>query len=177
MIRKSSIACALLATLALSPAHAQKSSGERLDDTGIATTIKAALIGDKAVSSTSINVEVYKGTAQLGGFVDSDAERSAAIATAKGVDGVTKVLDAMVVSPGKRSMGTTIDDQATQVRLKSALVDSEGMEKGFDINTEVRNGEVLLTGFVSAEKYRKAAGDTAAAVKGVSKVHNKIAIK
>ncbi len=158
-------------------AHAEKSAGEHVDDTTIATSTKAALIDSDKVSANHVNVEVYQGHVQLAGFVDSDAEKSAAIAVAKKVDGVTKVVDGMVVLQGHRSMGQTLDDTTIQTKLKTKLADVVGMEKALAINTEVRQGHVLLSGWVSADKYKQQAGEIAQAIDGVKKVHNQIALK
>src|SRR5512134_3606568 len=93
--------CATLASLVLAmPALAEKTTGQVVDDSTIATETKAALIDKDKVSAGSLNVEVNKGTVQLAGFVDSEAERAAALKTAHQVKGVAKVLDAMVVLPG-----------------------------------------------------------------------------
>ena len=83
---------AVLSCLALvSPAHADKTTGQTVDDSAIATEVKAKLVETKGVPSTAINVEVSKGRVQLGGFLETNAEKSAALAAAKSVSGVTKV--------------------------------------------------------------------------------------
>ena len=86
------------------------------------------------------------------------------LAAAGKVEGVTKVEDGMVVLAGSRSMGVALDDTNIQAKLKTKLVTQEGVEKGFDINTDVKQGHVLLSGWVNAEKYKKQAGDVAAVI-------------
>jgi osmotically-inducible protein OsmY len=68
-----------------------ESTGEYLDDAGITTKVKAAFAADSNVKATEINVETFKGTVQLSGFVSQpgDAQRAADIA--RGVKGVTSV--------------------------------------------------------------------------------------
>lgn len=180
-MRKMGITAALTASAALAfagtAAYAEKSSGDMIDDSVIATSVKGELIGSKIVSGNDINVEVYKGHVQLAGFIDSAEQRNEAIAIAKRVEGTKEVIDRMVVQPEKRSMGETVDDQVIQTKLKSALLDQEGMGKGMDINTEVRKGEVLLSGFLPAGDYKKKAGEIAKAIEGVKKVHNNIDVK
>lgn len=174
--RISVLAAGALVLLSSASAFAEKSTGDTIDDTTIATKTKTALLSDKTAPGNAINVEVYKGKVQLAGFVGSEEQRAASIAVAEKVSGVVKVLDGMVVQPGKRSFGRTLDDQTIQTKLKTNLL-GDDMDKGMSINTEVREGEVLLSGFVPAEKYRTRAGEIAQAVSGVTKVHNNIALK
>jgi hyperosmotically inducible periplasmic protein len=175
-IRKMCFAAATGLLLTVSAVHAEKTQGQRQEDTTVAANVKTALVKSDQVSANDINVEVSKGVVQLGGFVDSEAERTAAVSTARTIDGATKVIDAMVVMKGHRSAGRTIDDGTIEAKLKSSLVGKEGITKGMDINTEVRQGEVLLTGFVPDEKYKAKAGEIAQGIGGVKAVHNNIAI-
>jgi hyperosmotically inducible protein len=167
---------AAVALLTVACAHADKTTGETIDDTNIASKTKTALLGDKTAPGNAINVEVYKGKVLLGGFVGTEEEKAAAIAVAGKVTGVVEVIDGIVVLPGKRSIGQTIDDQTIQAKLKTNLIDEAG-GKGMSINTEVRQGEVLMSGFVPDEKYRSRAGEIATAISGVKKVHNYITVK
>lgn len=179
MIKKNLVALAAGACLALTmqAAVAEKTTGEHVDDSSLAAEVKTALAKADGVAAGSINVEVYKGRVQLGGFVATAAEEKAALAAAKQVDGTQQVLDALVVAKGKRSFGETIDDTTTQTKLKADLAEKMGAEKALAINTGVREGEVLLSGFVSDKKYVTEAGDIAKGIKGVTKVHNHIAVK
>jgi osmotically-inducible protein OsmY len=179
MMRKNLIALAAGACLAVAMplAHAEKTTGETIDDSSLAASVKTALAKADGVSAGSINVEVYKGRVQLGGFVASADEEKAALATAKQVEGTQKVLDALVVAKGKRSFGETIDDTTIQTKLKADLAEKMGAEKALAINTGVRESEVLLSGFVADKKYVTEAGAIAKGIKGVTKVHNHLAVK
>jgi hyperosmotically inducible protein len=178
MLRTVSIAAAALLLAATAAFAADKTTGETIDDSTIATKTKTALLGDKTAPGNAINVEVYKGQVLLAGFVGSEEERAASIAVAEKVTGVVKVHDGLVVIPGKRSFGMTLDDQTIQTKLKAQLVSEGEMgSKGFGINTEVHSGEVLMSGYVSEEKYRTKAGEIAQAISGVKKVHNNIWLK
>jgi osmotically-inducible protein OsmY len=114
----------------------------------------------------------------LAGFVGSEEEKAAAIAVAEKVEGVVKVLDGLVVqTTGKRSVGRTLDDQTLQTKLKAKLLDSELGDKGWSINTEVREAEALLSGFVPDEAARTTAGEVAQGITGVKAVHNFLTVK
>jgi hyperosmotically inducible protein len=179
MMRKNLIALAAGACLAVSMplAHAEKTAGERMDDSALTATTKAALVEADGVPGTSINVEVYMGMVQLGGFVETQAEKDAAIAAAQKVEGHTKVIDSMAVVPGGRSLGETTDDTTAQARLKADLAEKMGVEKAAAINTDVRRGEALLTGWIAKQEYKDEAGTIAKNIKGVTKVHNLLSVK
>jgi osmotically-inducible protein OsmY len=166
----------ILATVAgfmlAGPALAEKTTGQVIDDSTIATETKAALIDKDKVSAGSLNVEVNKGTVQVAGFVDSQTEKQAALSTAGKIKGAVKVLDAMVVLPGHRSVGRTLDDTTIQTKLKAELTKIEGMDKVFSINTDVKNGHVLMSGFVHGDKASAQAGEIAKGISGVKQVHN-----
>jgi hyperosmotically inducible protein len=162
---------------ALSIAQAEKSAGNMVDDSVLTGSVKSELIGSKVVSANDINVEVYKGHVQLAGFVKSAAAKAEAVKLAKQVSGAQQVMDRMIVIEGKRSMGETMDDGVISTKLKTALLEAEGLGKGLDINTEVRRGEVLLSGFVPSADHKKKAGEVAKSVEGVTKVHNFIDLK
>jgi osmotically-inducible protein OsmY len=69
-----------------------KSTGEHIDDTVVTTRVKAALVKELGSEGiTDVEVETYKGTVQLSGFVDNDGVRSRAIQVASRVDGVLRV--------------------------------------------------------------------------------------
>lgn|GEM_PF-441793 len=65
----------------------KRSSGQVVDDTLIASQVKAGLGGD-----LSINVDVYNGVVLLSGFVNSPDEKQTAIDVAKSIDHVKKII-------------------------------------------------------------------------------------
>ena len=166
-----------LAVLGLSgcATQAQKSAGEAIDDTVIASTVKSKLIGTEGISANDINVEVYKGRVQLAGFVGTQSARELAINVAKAVDGVTGVSDAMIVFGEDRSAGEVLDDGVIVSKVKTAITQVE-TGAALEINVEVRKGNVLLSGFVPSNEAKARAGDAASSVEGVTNVYNKIEV-
>jgi hyperosmotically inducible protein len=75
----------------------QKSTGQYVDDATITAKVKAKLLEDKQVSGLAINVDTYKQTVQLNGFVSSDAEKQKAAELAKSVEGVKSVQNNLAV--------------------------------------------------------------------------------
>jgi len=74
-----------------------RSTGEYIDDKVLSANVKAALANDPLAPAAEIDVEVNRGVVSLGGYVDSNAERDAAVAAAKKVEGVERVIDNLTV--------------------------------------------------------------------------------
>lgn len=87
----------LLALMACAPTEKREGTGEYVDDTVITTKVKAALVADPELKAREINVETFKGTVQLSGFVSSREDIDKAVALARNVKGVTEVRNSMVV--------------------------------------------------------------------------------
>lgn len=85
------LAIAFVSILGCAGTATRESTGEYVTDSWITTKVKAALVEDPLVKATEVNVETYKGTVQLSGFVSSDAARSQAIVVTRGIKGVTGV--------------------------------------------------------------------------------------
>ena len=75
----------------------QQSTGQAIDDGVVTAKVKAKLVEDPVTKAHQINVETFKGTVQLSGFVENDATRSRALQLARDVDGVKQVKDALEV--------------------------------------------------------------------------------
>ena len=75
----------------------QESTGEYMDDTLITSKVKTAIFNEPSLKSAEINVETFKGTVQLSGFVSSRANIDTAVAVARGIKGVTSVRNDMRV--------------------------------------------------------------------------------
>ncbi|MGZ5093997.1 MAG: BON domain-containing protein [Burkholderiales bacterium] len=73
----------------------KEGTGEYVDDTVITTKVKAAIFNEPSLKSAEINVETFKGTVQLTGFVSSRTDINKAVEVARGVSGVTSVRNDM----------------------------------------------------------------------------------
>ena len=87
------IAVAGLMGCASSAKH--ESTGQYVDDTAITAKVKTAIFEQPTLKSAEINVETFKGVVQLSGFVSSHDSANLAVATAKGVKGVSSVKNDM----------------------------------------------------------------------------------
>lgn len=93
------IMAALLFVSMLGCASTSKTAGtgEYIDDSVITTKVKAAIFNEPTLKSAEINVETFKGTVQLSGFVSGQADISRAVEIAKTVEGVKAVKNSMQV--------------------------------------------------------------------------------
>ncbi|MEQ1775807.1 MAG: BON domain-containing protein [Burkholderiales bacterium] len=89
------LALAFVSILGCAGTATRESTGEYVTDSWITTKVKAALVEDPVVKATEVNVETFKGTVQLSGFVSSDAARSQAVHVTRGIQGVTGVKNDM----------------------------------------------------------------------------------
>jgi len=89
------LAIAFVSILGCAGTATHESTGEYVTDAWITTKVKAALVEDPMVKATEVNVETFKGTVQLSGFVSSDAARSHAVQVARRIEGVTGVKNDM----------------------------------------------------------------------------------
>ncbi|ANQ84940.1 BON domain-containing protein [Azoarcus olearius] len=84
-------AFALPLVAACTPTRSQQSAGEYIDDATITAKVKAALADNPNVKAREVNVETFRGTVQLSGFVATQAESRAAVEAARSVKGVQAV--------------------------------------------------------------------------------------
>lgn len=70
-------------------------TGEYVDDTVITTKVKAAIFNEPSLKVSEINVETYKGTVQLSGFVKYAADMNKAVEITRAVAGVKSVKNDM----------------------------------------------------------------------------------
>ena len=96
LLRNAAVAAVLAAAsplllVACSSTSTSESAGQYVDDAAVTTKIKADFVADKTVDATNIKVETYKGTVQLSGFANSQAEINKAVQIARNVNGVQSV--------------------------------------------------------------------------------------
>lgn|SRR5690606_23183198 len=66
-------------------------AGDKASDTWITTKVKSTLLAEDATPGMDIKVETNQGVVSLSGTVATEAEREAAIAKAKAIEGVRDV--------------------------------------------------------------------------------------
>ena len=86
---------ALLSAAGCASTPKHEGTGEYVEDTVITTKVKAAILNEPTLKSAEINVETFKGSVQLSGFVTSHAEMNKAVEVVRSVKGVQSVKNDM----------------------------------------------------------------------------------
>jgi hyperosmotically inducible protein len=175
-LRAAVIAIAMTALGACAASRTEQSAGEHIDDAVVTAKVKAALIDDAATKARQIEVDTFRGTVQLNGFVDSTDEKAAASRVAHSVNGVQNVRNNLAVGHTDRSAGEVIDDGVVTTKVKAALV-AEPATKARDITVVTREGIVQLSGFVDSPTEKATAAKVAQGVAGVREVRNDLQVK
>lgn len=171
------LAIAFTLLLAAGPAAANRTVGENIDDATLTAQTKLALVEDPAVEAGAINVESYKGTVLLIGWVDSKQQKRAALERAATVDNVRDVVDALRIKRGERSFGRAIDDETVHARAKLKLAQTKGLGEAVNVVIRVHDGKALLGGFIDTEDAVDHIGDAIREVDGVEKVYNELRVR
>jgi len=166
-----------MAMVACASTRTTKSAGEQVDDTVTTAAVKSALIADPVTKAHQIDVETFKGTVQLNGFVDSAEGKSRATEVARNQKGVTAVRNNLTVrTDGGPSGSERVDDAGITTKVKSALA-GDPRTKAHQINVETREGAVQLSGFVDNSEAKSTAEELARSVDNVKSVDNEIDVK
>lgn len=166
----------LAALAACTATPTQKTAGEQIDDSVLTGKVKSALVADEATKARQIDVETFRGTVQLNGFVDSAEAKAAATRVARSVEGVKSVDNNLSVGGTARTAGEVIDDGVVTTKVKAALI-ADTAVKAHEVNVETREGVVKLSGFVDSNDAKSKAAELAGRVAGVKQVQNDIRVK
>ncbi len=85
----------LVSLLGCASTSTREGTGEYVDDSVITAKVKTAIFKEPSLKVAEINVETFKGTVQLSGFVGSRADMNKAVEIARSVGGVTSVKNDM----------------------------------------------------------------------------------
>jgi hyperosmotically inducible periplasmic protein len=165
-----------LAAVACASTRTTKSAGEQMDDSVTTGRVKAALIADPVTKAHQIDVETFKGTVQLNGFVDTSASKERASEVAKNTKGVTAVRNNLSVKTSPREGSDMVDDGVITSKVKAALA-GDPRTKAHQVNVEVREGVVQLSGFVDTSEAKSTAEELARSVDNVKSVDNELDVK
>ncbi len=154
----------------------RRSTGQAIDDSVVASRIKTGLIANPTTKAHQIDVDVYRGKAQLNGFVDSQEAKTAATDVAKSVNGVQSVRNNLQIRDANRTAGIAIDDSMITAKVKTALI-GDPRTKGHQIEVDTNAGVVQLGGFVDSPDSKAVASQIASSVEGVKDVKNGIEVR
>ncbi|HEX8606451.1 MAG TPA: BON domain-containing protein [Pseudoduganella sp.] len=84
-------AAAMMTVVGCAGTSTKEGTGEFVDDAVLTTKVKASIFNEPTLKTTEINVETFKGTVQLSGFVAQPGDITKAGEIARGVKGVKSV--------------------------------------------------------------------------------------
>jgi hyperosmotically inducible periplasmic protein len=174
--RTAAILIAALAAAACASTRTREAPGEVLDDSVISAKVKTALIGDPVTQARQIDVQTFRGTVLLSGFVDTAESKARATELAQQTKGVAHVRNNLEVRSTDTSAGMTIDDSLLTAKVKAQLV-TNPVTKARQIDVTTLRGVVQLSGFVDSADERSEATRVASKVPGVKDVHNDLQVK
>jgi len=162
-------------------------------DSGVTTSVKTKLMADELVKARNINVDTRDHVVTLTGTVESAAEEAKALQIARSTNGVTDVVDNIVIAPssepgaapttgraGDTSIGTAaaeaVTDAGITTKVKSTLLADPDVS-GLRIDVDTRDGVVTLTGTVNSSAEKTRALDLAGKVENVKRVEDKLTVR
>ena len=151
-----------------------------MDDTSITTKVKTKLAADSDTSAIRIGVETNGGVVTLSGEVPTETEKSKAEQLAKNTEGVTRVINNIMVRPsstgspgiGERT-GEAMSDASILTKIKSQYL-AQGI---VGTNVDVNDGVVVIKGEVENAQEKSQAEAIAMKTDGVKSVKNQLTIK
>ena len=141
-----------------------------LSDELVQNGIEYQLGQDPFLVDDGISVTVNDGTARLYGTVDTIRDQQAAEREARGVSGVTRVRNYLVVSPSQNYSETGL-----KTKVGSAITRDPWLER-YEIQLTVVGDSVYLYGTVDTSWEKQHAEEVAARVDGVTELHNRLQI-
>jgi len=152
-------------------AAAEDTSGSdtAISNTWTTTKVKMRLLSEVGISPFAINVDASDGVVTLFGIVESDVAMKKAGSEAAKVDGVREVQNELQVVPEAAAELQKRTDEAIYDTVRTRL-DSKNELGDADIDVEVNNNVVRLTGTVKTRDQHERALELAKDASGVDSV-------
>jgi hyperosmotically inducible protein len=145
----------------------ERSVGRIWDDSAITTKINAELVKDPVTKARKIDVDTLQGEVVLTGVVGSEEASRRAVEIAGQVPGVKRVKNDLQV--GSKSIGRAIDDKVIGSKIKAKLLKEPGI-RSLNIDVDVNNGVVSLTGVVASKQQKERVMEIARTTSGTVKI-------
>ncbi|GHE77578.1 BON domain-containing protein [Thalassotalea profundi] len=174
-----SIIIATIITVGSTTAYAENTWKDKSKDAWIDGKAESTLLLNGNLNSFDINTDVSKGVVTLTGKVDSKVDKALAEELIESLDGVESVDNKLTVlketSSDDDTMMTALMDSKVETVVKTKLL-VESEVNGTDIEVEVTEGTVVLSGKVDSDSERQLAVTIAKNTDDVKKVVNKLTI-
>jgi osmotically-inducible protein OsmY len=150
-----------------------RAPGTVLKDGLILAAVKAKLTADDPNSVATLGVGVESGVVTLRGTVHTAADRTRLAADARGVRGVARVDDDLIVNPHATKLEGSVADFALAARVETALQVAAGFQQ---VTAHADHGIVTLTGTVKDEGTRARVVGAARQTSGVRNVVDQLRV-
>ena len=147
-------------------------------DPGITTAVKTRLAADDTVKAYQLDVDTRDKVVTLSGSVNTEAEKTQAVAVARGTDGVVNVVDNITLKvPAEmdRPVDTAAGDAALTAAVKTKLL-ADPKVSGLKIDVDTKNGMVTLTGTARSQAEKDEALRLARETENVKNVTDQITV-
>lgn len=161
-------------------AHAENTWKDSAKDAWIDGKAESTLLFNGNLNSFDINTDVKNGTVILTGKVDNSVDKALAEELVASLEGVTEVDNNLSIVAAENpkqddEMLQKLKDSKVETVVKTRLL-FESEVSGLDIEVEVNDGQVTLTGSVDSDSERDLAVAIAKNTDDVSSVINKLEI-
>lgn len=149
-------------------------------DAGVTTKVKAKLTADDTVKAYQIDVDTREKVVTLKGTVDNAAAKAQAVRLARETEGVTSVVDDIVVSarnagPAMPDVPADMSDAGITAAVKTKLLADPDVA-GLKLDIDTLNGVVTLAGRVRTAAEKAEAIRITRETSGVKDVNDKITV-
>ncbi|MCK5695106.1 MAG: BON domain-containing protein [Desulfobacula sp.] len=130
----------------------ERSLGTMVDDSIISATVKIKMISDNSVKARQIDVDVLNGVVYLIGVVESSYQRRMAADIARGVEGVRRIENQLLV--GETTFGQILDDTILTSKIRTELLKDPDI-RSTNIDVDTNNNIITVTGIVKSQKKKE----------------------
>jgi len=145
----------------------KRSLGNQVDDATLTARVNAALIADRNVPVFSIDVDTLEGVVTLTGIVENEGVSINVENVVRDVKGVHDVKNLLQV--GSSNFGQKVDDKILGLKVRGELIAAKELYS-LNIDVDVNNGVVTLTGVVDNQTMRTEAVRRTDSLAGVKRV-------
>jgi osmotically-inducible protein OsmY len=162
---------ALLAVIVFALPGPATGAVSEVTDLGISDAVEDRLLSDPAVPLHRIEITVESGVVELDGTTTNVTAKQRAVELASVIRGVRSVIDRIRVVPI-----WDVSDESLKADVREALFLDPATEE-WEVEVEVADGSVELTGVVDSWSEKRLAGRIAGNVRGVREVDNSITVE
>lgn len=165
---------------AVEAAVEDRSAGDIAKDTEIAAKIVANVVDKMTSDVIAINADVYEQVVMLTGSVETANQKSKAGRLARGVEGVKRVYNEILVQRDidkqKGAVENFVDDTVIEGKVNALLLDAKGVNVT-NFRWRSVGGHLFLFGRALSAAERKKAATVVRGIKGVTRLTDRVKVR